>query len=318
MSDPISQRVLGDIFRPPPKGDVTLRSSDSVEFQAHSAILNLASPVFEGLSVVGTAKDVVELSETAETISLMLRFIYPNEKTPIITSFEMFSKCLEAAHKYDLGGMLGTLDDQLAVNTHSQSLIQQDPLRAYGLSVQFSLPSTKAAATPLVVTSKTDFSDPQSLADLLKSHPSTSVVRLAAIQGTRGKMIADVLFQFHWPPNTFAAQQSNVLDRLSCDSCSKWLATCHHFNVRRQLPSWVLAWINLTYQTLLHSSLEQSVELFEWNILRKLQGEGGVCPQCLSGVLRSHEKGKLFDGWSQIVKVHLEQRLEGLGHLYAL
>lgn len=56
----------------------------------------------------------------------MLRLIYPSEKTPIVTSFDMFIWYLEAAHKYDLGGMLGTLDDQVSVNINSKSLIRQD------------------------------------------------------------------------------------------------------------------------------------------------------------------------------------------------
>ncbi|KAF8603553.1 hypothetical protein BDV93DRAFT_442209, partial [Ceratobasidium sp. AG-I] len=114
MTEPTREANLDEIFHPPPGGDITLRSSDGVEFVVHSMILAVASSVFEGLLRVGTKKDVIELSENPATLSLVLRFIYPNKKAPTITNFDVLSLCLRAAQKYDLEGMLETIDDQLA------------------------------------------------------------------------------------------------------------------------------------------------------------------------------------------------------------
>ena len=77
MTEPTGPKTSNEIFRPPPGGDIILRSIDGVEFLVHSVILGVASSVFEGLLQVGTNRDAVELSENAEILSLVLRFIYP-------------------------------------------------------------------------------------------------------------------------------------------------------------------------------------------------------------------------------------------------
>ncbi|KAF8603555.1 hypothetical protein BDV93DRAFT_556569 [Ceratobasidium sp. AG-I] len=205
----------------------------------------------------------------------MLRIIYPNEKTPLTASFETLCQCLEIAHKYDLEGMLGTIDDQLAINTASQSLIHQDPLRAYGLSVQFILPKTKASAISLVVLS---VSDPSELAGLIQSHPSTNVTHLAAIQGTQGKMLADVLPRFYQRPVLPLADYPNMFYDLSCNFCQRWMDKCERSPTRKGMrpenpPSWIIAWIDMAYETLLRACLENSDKLFEWITLQHFRGE---------------------------------------------
>lgn len=170
-SEKAPEKTFDDIFRPPPGGDVTLRSSDGVEFLVHSVILGVASSVFAGLLVVGTNKDVVDLSEAADTVSLMLRLIYPNKKTPTMTSFDMLFQCLCAARKYDLEGMLENIDEQLVINTTPQSLVHLDPLRAHQLALEFDLPNTKVAAAALAATGGTEICDYSRLAELVKSHP---------------------------------------------------------------------------------------------------------------------------------------------------
>ncbi|KAF8603552.1 hypothetical protein BDV93DRAFT_523316 [Ceratobasidium sp. AG-I] len=98
MTEPARDANFEDISRPPLGGDLTLRSNDGVEFLVHSVILGVASSAFAGLLAVGTNKDVVNLSENAETLSHILKFIYPNKKMPIMTSFDMlsvFTRCAE-------------------------------------------------------------------------------------------------------------------------------------------------------------------------------------------------------------------------------
>lgn len=322
MSEKSPEKTFDDIFRPPPGGDVTLRSSDGVEFLAHSVILGIASSVFASLLVVGTNKDAVELSETADTVSPMLQFMYPNIASPTMTSIKMLSRCLRAAQKYDLGGMIETLDKEISTDTTAQSLIQIDPLRIHQLALQFNLPKAQVAAAPLVLTDKADVCDPSKLSGLVKNYPSASLIRLAAIQGTRAKILADVLFHFYQYPIKPSVKPSMFYD-LSCHSCQKWLGECKESSARTWFyygspPSWVLAWATLVYQTLLASPLEKSDHLFDAFILNKLEGADNVCQDCLRDFWTLHSQRTDFNKWAEVIKGVLKQRLESVHHLHAL
>ena len=196
MAEISVEKSLSNVFRPPPGGDVTLQSEDRIGFLVHSVILGVASFVFANLLAVGTQKDVVELSEDADTVSLMLQFIYPNTSSPTMTSFEMLFCCLRAAQKCDLTGMMHALDKELSTDTTTQSLIVVDPLRVHQLALEFNLSKAQVAAAPLVFTDKIDICDPINIPVLAESHLTASFIRLAAIQGTRAKILADVYCSF--------------------------------------------------------------------------------------------------------------------------
>lgn len=267
MAESTHQEDIDYVFHSPPGGDITLRSNDGAEFLVHSVILGVASSVFEGLLCLGTKKDVIELSEDAKTLSFILKFIYPNRKIPTITNFDTLSLCLQAAQKYDLEGVIENIDDQLATKAAPRSLLHRDPLRTCELALQFNLPETRALAMPLVITGETDFSDPSQLGELVKSHSLITVTRLAAIQSTRGKMLADVLLCFYNSPIAPGPEHADMFFQLSCVPCRGWLKQCDRAEARRGLraetpPSWVLAWADHAYQTLLHAPLEKSDELF--------------------------------------------------------
>ncbi|KAF8603541.1 hypothetical protein BDV93DRAFT_544708 [Ceratobasidium sp. AG-I] len=319
----LPDKSFDDIFRPPPGGDVTLRSSDSVEFLVHSVILGVASSVFASLLVVGTNKDAIELSEPADTISLMLRFAYPNKKLPTMTSFDMLRQCLCVAQKYDLSGMLENIDEQLATSASPQSLAHLDPSRAHQLALEFNLPSTKVVAASLAATGGTDFCDHSRLAELARSYPPASLIRLAAIQGTRARILADVLLGLYKHPISAAKESPCLFYNLSCKACQHWLKECQGTSARGGLyslspPSWALAWVTLVYETLLSAPLEKSDHLFDAAILEKFEGSSHVCQDCLNDFWQRRKQRGVFNGWAVGIKDELKQRLESVHHLYDL
>ncbi|KAF8759709.1 Broad-Complex, Tramtrack and Bric a brac [Rhizoctonia solani] len=206
------------LFNPPTGGDICLRSKDGIEFQAHTVLLGLASSVFRDMFLVGTRREeAIDLTEDATTISIMLEFIYPNRQAPLVTSFETLDNCLRISQKYDLQSMIQTLDTQLSINTTPQSLVHSDPLRAYQLALTFDLPKTKVMAAPLITTAKADLCEPSRLSRVVQSHPSASLIRLIGIQGTRAKILADVLFGFYKRP--MLPTQEHFFYDLSCEPC---------------------------------------------------------------------------------------------------
>jgi len=310
-----------DIFCPPPGGDLTLRSGDGTKFLVHSVILKVASSVFSDMSVVGTAKGMVELSEDAETVSLMLRFIYPNKKAPVIANFDTLSKCLRAAQKYDLEGMLETVDDQLCHNTDPKSLTHTEPLRVHQLALEFNLPQTKAIAAPLIMSGKTDLCNPSRLAEYVQSHPPASLIRLVGIQGTRAKILSEVLFNFHKKP-ILPAQETMFFDT-SCGACRKWIGECKEAGPRKGLPSqqppsWLICWVILAYQSLLATPLENSDHLFNAIIMERFDKSNAVCRDCMNDFAKNRKIRTQFNEWANGVKAVLKTQLASLEHLYSL
>jgi hypothetical protein len=310
------------LFNPPPGGDIRLQSKDGVEFQAHTVLLSLASSVFRDMFLVGTRReDTIDLTEDAKSISIMLEFIYPNSQAPLVTSFDTLDMCLRISQKYDIQGMTQTLDTQISINNMPQSLVHTDPLRTYQLALAFDLPKTKVMAAPLITTSKADLCDPSRLARLIQSHHSASLIRLIGIQGTRAKILADVLFSFYKRP--MLPTQEHFFYDLSCESCRGWLDQCEGNEARGGLythhpPSWLLSWANLVYQTLLASPIEQSEDLFRVTVLERLEGSTTACQDCLDDFWKYRDQRPKFDKWANNVKVVLKERLTCLEPLYAL
>lgn len=303
------------LYKPPAGGDLVLRSSDGTEFPVHSIVLKLASSVFDGM-LIGTTKDKVELTEDAATVSLMLRFIYPN-KTPTMTSIDMLSECLNMAQKYDIGSAIENLDDQVAANNAPYHLVSSNPIRAYQLAVQFGLHNAMAVAAPLVTPDLLDFCDPKNYSELTQKYPSSSLFRIIGLQGARAKILSDVLFDFNKVP--ILPSSDDFYYELSCSSCRRWADTSSRKALFKRVPtSWLLAWTRLAYQTLLGMPLEKSDFLFDSAVLMKFGNTSHVCQTCLSGFYESLHRRESFVLWVKGVKVVLAERLEGLKRLYAL
>lgn len=202
-------------------------------------------------------------------------------------------------------------------------MVRLDPLRAHQLALQFNLPKTKVVAAPLVATGDTDFCNPARFAELVRSHPSGSSVRLIAIQAARAKILAEVLFRFHKHRMNAPISQPRLFYRLSCLACRNWSNECKQSSARYGLhtedpPSWLRVWADHVYQTLLTAALEKSGGLFNTAILENLEGASNVCQGCLSDFWTTRSQKEVFNAWARGVKDVLRQRLEGLEHLYAL
>jgi len=122
-----------------PTADIILRSAGSkvVEFKAHRTILSMTSPVFEtmfSLPQPGVQKSLpfCDLSEDANTIEALLKFIYPVED-PNLRSLEELAPVLDAAMKYEIAVALYRLRKILV----QPDLVEKDPLQAYAIATRW-------------------------------------------------------------------------------------------------------------------------------------------------------------------------------------
>ncbi|KAF8681127.1 BTB/POZ domain [Rhizoctonia solani] len=306
-------------FVPPSGGDIILRSRDGTNFLVHSTILKFTSPVFEDMISSRTTTNTIELPETANEISYLLRFIYPN-KLPLTIGPGMIPSCLAAVQKYRVGGAVEIIDEliSLDINTPAHELLSSDPTRAYQLALRFNLAKTKAAAAPLLIAEEVDFCDLDNIAELTQKYSSLGLACLMNIQAMRTKLLSEVLLRFDRAPVKPTGSNFNMYYDLSCGPCradrdeSEWFKSTP--------PSWALAWLRLVYETLSTSSkpLEKSDYLFQSTILKKFQGKGDVCQGCLGDFERINHQKSTFDAWAQGVKRVLEIQLARLKLVYAL
>ncbi|QRW14929.1 The BTB (BR-C, ttk and bab)/POZ (Pox virus and Zinc finger) domain [Ceratobasidium sp. AG-Ba] len=142
---------------PPPNtgfqdgGDFTLKSTpEGIEFRVFRLFLMTASPVFQDILTSGSGPPVMELAEDAETISVLLQYIYPREN-PRIKDYALFEKVLEAARKYDLGFITSDLRASMRSELGDFAYLRADPLRMYALAVRHDFGNEKLAAAKLTI-----------------------------------------------------------------------------------------------------------------------------------------------------------------------
>ncbi|EUC67505.1 BTB/POZ domain protein, partial [Rhizoctonia solani AG-3 Rhs1AP] len=306
------------LFTPPGGGDITLRSSDGIDFPAHSTHLKLASSVFADMISTGTKKDTVQLAEDATGVSYLLRFIYPN-RLPLTIGPDALSVCLAVVHKYDVGGALEIIDELIVLDTLPHKLLSPDPLRAHQLATQFNLAKTKVAVAHLITLDRVDFCDLNKVLEHAQKYSSRRLVYLMNIQAMRAKVLSDVLFRFDKAP-ILPEHDHNLYRSLSCDECRG--NADRQEGYRKLPPSWVLAWVRLIYDTLLVSSepLEEFGHLFQSTILQKFNKREDVCQDCLSDFNKESysSQGPTFDRWAQTIKQLLETEFAKLELVYAL
>ena len=130
--------------------DLVLRSADSKEFRVHKCILSIASPIFRDMFSLPQPHEStqhnlphVDLPETAETLDILLRYIYPIP-SPKIEDFNALTSVLTSAEKYAAEGVTSRLRTILV----SPLFLDLNPLRVYAMACRWSfLDEAKLAST---------------------------------------------------------------------------------------------------------------------------------------------------------------------------
>ncbi|KLO14555.1 hypothetical protein SCHPADRAFT_309748 [Schizopora paradoxa] len=122
------------------QGDVTLRSVDNVDFRVYKCILAEASPFFKDLFTLPQPPSqemdtpVIDVSEDAEVLNVMLGLIYPGTD-PKLETLDSISQALAVAMKYEAVRAIETLRRLLV----SPPLLEAEPLRIYAIACRFDL-----------------------------------------------------------------------------------------------------------------------------------------------------------------------------------
>ncbi|KAF7793996.1 hypothetical protein EIP86_005122 [Pleurotus ostreatoroseus] len=141
--------------------DITLRCSDKHELHVYMVILSIVSPVFHDMFTFPLpAEDheerrVVELTESGQTMELLLRFCYPQED-PVIKELQALHRVLQPCDKYQMD----TITKKVAKRLSEFS--RKMPLRVFCVAYHAKLATeARQAAFDLLRGPESDLLDPR-------------------------------------------------------------------------------------------------------------------------------------------------------------
>ncbi|KAG8763428.1 hypothetical protein FRC12_008553 [Ceratobasidium sp. 428] len=306
-------------YHPPPGGDISLKSSNGDIFLAHSLILRLASSVFADMFSTATQKDVVELSDDAESVSLMLRFIYP---PPFLESLpaELLEKSLRIAQKYDVGAIITSIDHVLvSQSSHGSGLTYSDPIDLFCLAVKYGLPKTQIAAAEAIRPGHYAFKTVSQIKLLAETYANAAgAIGLLGAHCIHTYHLSDLLFGNHrylLHPDT--EEEEYIEGRIMmCRPCYDH-AGYDSINPNDYVPIWFVHWTTLAFRDLSSKPLEECGRLFNFSILETISMEPNTCRQCLDAA-HAALGGSAFRSWAQTTREMLYGRLRGIEVLYNL
>ncbi|CAE6465974.1 unnamed protein product [Rhizoctonia solani] len=192
-------------------GDLTIRSTDGVDFSVHSLFLSEASPVFSELLRDENRTKLIQFSDKVDVLALTLKFIYP-KPTPIITSTNLLSDAVRVANTYQLENMKSRLREQLLL-VDSPVSIHVNPFGALCVaSTHGFVPEAELAAK--VASERCTLEKEEDLKGLVyatRGRATAALVKLTGIPLVKTRILVDVLFHFErspMKPDTKASQQS--------------------------------------------------------------------------------------------------------------
>ncbi|CAE6433985.1 unnamed protein product [Rhizoctonia solani] len=297
-------------FQPPVGGDVVLKSFEGTIFNAHSVILGLASTVFAGMFSGASAADTIELAEDAETISLMLAFIYP-VTPPAITTVDQLEKVMICSQKYDIAKMIDLVEKSILPESE---LIDSDPIRLFRASIKHGFPTLRVLAAQAVSPKHCDVLTPSGIIKIARCFPeASSAIGLIGAQMVRSHMLPRVVSLAVQHPRSNQAHRSssdNYILYMACRSC--WDKSCRPDG--RYTPDWVWGWTTTIERRLANDLTHKCEDLFSIICFTDSPRWMG-CSDCVSQTLT---KRSMFEEWAQGVKKKIEKELKVLDVLYKL
>jgi hypothetical protein len=154
MSDKLAQGHAEALFDGQ-GADVTIRSSNNVNFRTFKLLLSLASPVFNtmfGLPQPDTngEKDVlpvVPVSEPSRTVEMLLKLLHP-KCSLFLDNVDDAVEMLEMSKKYDMEGVAEHVQEALKRMLRQR---ENDPIRAYAVASRFQIEEEATIAAKTIL-----------------------------------------------------------------------------------------------------------------------------------------------------------------------
>ncbi|VDB89958.1 unnamed protein product [Peniophora sp. CBMAI 1063] len=146
-SSPTATR--SDVVFCAPDAEITLRSSDGVDFNVHISILRLISHVFVDMlsipqspALEASKRPVVQMTEDTDTLRLLLSFCYPRSfiEEPSLYTLEDIKRTAVLAQKYDIDFLRERSESALV------KLSALKPFAAYAVAWRFGYAAAVRAA----------------------------------------------------------------------------------------------------------------------------------------------------------------------------
>lgn len=262
---------------------------------------------------MGTGERMVNLSEDARTIRLMLDFLY-SQKTSPFKDYDYLVKALEVAQKYELEFMTHSIRS-LFWQENSPFHMRHDPLAVYEIACAFEFEDVANACYRHCIR-KIDLNDPHLVSKTLPScrYPRY-VLPLIARLARRRTVIAQFLSDIHeFPMNLLANEwdtthilRDQLLLHLVCDPCQG-----PYSDVAFGAVSWQSFWAHQAAEALSRETVDECGQIFKIGSLCKPyeQDEDTMmcCQACFDKIQMKHHK--TWEDWAQIVRETLMKRLD--------
>ncbi|QRW00825.1 The BTB (BR-C, ttk and bab)/POZ (Pox virus and Zinc finger) domain [Ceratobasidium sp. AG-Ba] len=295
-------------YKPPPGGDIILKSTEGTTFLAHSLLLGMASSVFAGMISTATQRDVVELSDDAESISLMLRFIYPPtflQDLPLA----LVEKSLRIAQKYDVSGIITSIDHLIMFHpANGDGPVHSETIRMFCLASIYGLPNTRKATAMALRPGQFCFEKSGEIVPLAQTFPTASTaIGLLGSHCVQGRGLWDLLFgdelEKYLPVHLGDGTDD---DLIMCSKCFEKRGYLHEAEMRYE-PGWLVYWAVMAFGQLTTQPFDQCTDLFDIDSLSDIEHRPGVCHDCIEAA-RTAEFS--FREWA----IHMRTRIISILH----